>query len=72
MVDQYEIILPPFRRGFHIITDQILKNVDMFPEKGIMHIFIKHTSAALTINENADPSVTVDLENFMNHLIPDG
>jgi len=72
MIEQKEIILPSFNRGYHIITDYILKNTGQLPEKGLLHLFIKHTSAGLTINENADPSVTVDFENFMNHLIPDG
>jgi len=72
MIEQKEIILPSFNRGYHIITDYILKNTGHLPEKGLLHLFIKHTSAALTINENADPLVTVDFENFMNHLIPDG
>ncbi|MDY6800390.1 MAG: secondary thiamine-phosphate synthase enzyme YjbQ [Bacteroidota bacterium] len=72
MIEQKEIILPSFNRGYHIITDIILKNIGQLPEKGLLNIFIKHTSSALTINENADPSVTVDFESFMNHLIPDG
>lgn len=72
MIDQKEIILPAFQRGYHIITNQIVNNLDQLPEKGLLNIFIKHTSAALTINENADPSVCNDFESFMNHLIPDG
>lgn len=71
MIHQTEITLPAFKRGYHIITDKILRELDQLPEKGLMHIFIKHTSAGLTINENADPSVTVDFERFMNNLIPD-
>ncbi len=72
MINQFEITLPSFKRGYHIITNHILNAIQDLPEKGLMHIFIKHTSAALTINENADPSVTVDFENFTNSLIPDG
>jgi len=72
MIDQKEITLPAFKRGYHIITHLIKDELKNLPEKGLLHIFIKHTSAALTINENADPSVTVDFEQFMNHLIPDG
>ena len=72
MIVQKEISLPVFKRGFHIITNLILKEIGNLPEKGILNLFIKHTSAALTINENADPTVTLDFENFMNHLIPDG
>jgi len=72
MINQYEISIPQQKRGFHIITDYILNAIDDLPEQGIMNVFIKHTSAALTINENADPSVTVDFESFMSQLIPDG
>lgn len=72
MITQYELTLPAFSRGYHIITNHILNKLEELPEKGIMHIFLKHTSAGLTINENADPSVTVDFEQFMNNLIPDG
>ena len=72
MIEQIEITLPQYNRGFHIITNIIRQEIGNLPEKGLLHIFIKHTSAALTINENADPSVTVDFETFMNHLIPDG
>ncbi len=72
MINQYEITLPAFARGFHIITNYVLKEIGQLPEKGIMHIFLKHTSAGLTINENADPSVTTDFERFMNTMIPDG
>jgi secondary thiamine-phosphate synthase enzyme len=72
MINQYELTLPAFSRGYHIITNHILNKLEELPEKGIMHIFLKHTSAGLTINENADPSVTVDFERFMNDIIPDG
>ena len=72
MITQFEITMPSFKRGYHLITSHILDKISDLPEKGIMNIFIKHTSAALTINENADPSVTEDFESFMNHLVPDG
>ncbi|MEE4197234.1 MAG: secondary thiamine-phosphate synthase enzyme YjbQ [Bacteroidales bacterium] len=72
MIEQKEIILPSFDRGYHIITNYIIEQAGKLPEKGLLHLFIQHTSAAITINENADPSVTVDFENFMNRLIPDG
>ena len=72
MIEQKEITLPSYGRGYHIISNLITKEIDKLPEKGLLNIFIKHTSAALTINENADPSVTIDFERFMNHLIPDG
>ncbi|MBU8893532.1 MAG: YjbQ family protein, partial [Bacteroidales bacterium] len=72
MIEQKEITLPSYGRGYHIITNLITHEIAKLPEKGLVNIFIKHTSAALTINENADPSVTKDFENFMNHLVPDG
>ncbi len=72
MIHQYEITLPAFNRGYHIITNLILKEIDQLPEKGMMNVFIKHTSAAITINENADPSVLSDFESFTNKWIPDG
>lgn len=69
MVQQYEIVLPAFRRGFHIITNKIFETVGKLPEKGLMHVFIQHTSAALTINENADPTVLMDFETVFNNLV---
>jgi len=71
MIQQKEITLPSYGRGYHIITSIIEKNLDDLPENGLLNIFIKHTSAGLSINENADPSVTVDFESFMKHLVPE-
>jgi secondary thiamine-phosphate synthase enzyme len=71
MVTQKIIKLPRFPRGYHLISSYILKYLDDLPETGIAHIFIKHTSAALTLNENADPTVRDDFESFMNKLIPE-
>jgi secondary thiamine-phosphate synthase enzyme len=70
---QRTIRLPPARRGFHLITQEI---VDALPELaeievGWMQAFIQHTSASLTINENADPDVRVDFETAMNHAVPE-
>ena len=72
MINQIELTLPAYKRGYHIITQLLTRELIDLPEKGLLNIFIKHTSAALTINENADPSVLVDFENFTNKLIPDG
>lgn len=72
MIQQTEFSLPPFRRGFHLITDIILKNTGKLPEEGMMNIFVHHTSAGLTINENADPSVRRDLDGFFDHIAPEG
>jgi secondary thiamine-phosphate synthase enzyme len=62
------ITLPSFPRGFHIITKDI-ENALELPNSGVLHIFIKHTSAGLTINENADPTVLVDFESSFNNLV---
>lgn len=71
MIQQLEITLPSFKRGYHLVTDLISKELPQLPEKGLMNILIKHTSAAITLNENADPSVRDDFESFMNKLIPE-
>ena len=66
MVSQKTIQLPLFSRGFHLITDYILAEL---PElTGIVHVFIQHTSAGLTINENADSTVRIDFETFFNTM----
>ena len=73
MVKQVEFTLPAFDRGMHLITNIVKDAVkDILPEAGLLHLFVKHTSAALTLNENADPSVRYDMENFMSNLVPDG
>lgn len=68
---QKEITLPCFKRGFHIITDIIEQELNQFPfvKIGIVHIFIKHTSASITINENADPTVLEDFESSFNSIV---
>ena len=69
MTFQKEIIVGPFKRGFHIITGQIVNELPIMT--GIVNVFIKHTSASLTINENADSTVRDDLETFFNKLVPE-
>ncbi|HKK77177.1 MAG TPA: secondary thiamine-phosphate synthase enzyme YjbQ [Saprospiraceae bacterium] len=71
MVIHKEIQLPAFSRGYHLITQQVQAALDDLPLSGILHLFIKHTSAALTINENADPTVREDFESIFNKLIPE-
>lgn len=71
MVQQYEIRLPYFRRGIHLITHHIENQLQALPEKGLINIFIQHTSAGLTINENADPSVRTDLEKYFDKYVPE-
>lgn len=73
MWHQKEISISAKPRGFHLITDEILTQIDELKEikTGIAHIFIKHTSAGLTINENADPSVRRDFETHFNRMVPE-
>lgn len=71
MVEQIEITLPEFKRGYHLITRLIEQKLPPLPEKGIVNIFIKHTSAAISINENADPSVRHDFESILNRIVPE-
>ena len=71
MIIQKTIKLPSFPRGYHLITSLVENELDNLPQTGLVHIFIKHTSAALSLNENADPTVRYDFESFMNKLIPE-
>ena len=70
---QKTITLSPKSRGFHIITHDVLENIPELKDlkTGILQLFIKHTSASLTINENADPTVRTDLESHFNMLAPE-
>ena len=70
---QKTITLSPRSRGFHIITHDVLKNIPELKDlkTGILQLFIKHTSASLTINENADPTVRTDFESHFNMLAPE-
>lgn len=69
MIHQYHIQLPAHQRGFHLITRQVLSAIQEMPQQGILHVFIKHTSAGLTINENADPSVLDDFASSFDHIV---
>ena len=71
MIIQKTLILSPHPRGFHLITRKVEEAAGKLPDMGIMHILIQHTSAGLTLNENADPSVRQDFETFLNHLVPE-
>ena len=73
MWTQKEIIIKNRSRGFHLITDEIIKKLPELKKIniGILHIFINHTSASLTINENADSSVKTDLESHFNRMVPE-
>lgn len=70
---QKEIQLRSYPRGFHIITQEVQQALEELGqvEAGLLHVFIKHTSASLSINENADPTVREDFESFFNRTVPE-
>ncbi len=70
---QNEFRLAPYKRGYHLITDRVLGQIPevIDIQKGMLQVFIKHTSASLTINENADPTVRQDFESHMNIVVPE-
>lgn len=73
MWKQKEIRLKARNRGFHLVTDEVLAQLPELREfrVGLMNVLIKHTSASLTVNENADPSVRVDFESHFNRMVPE-
>lgn len=73
MIQQTEFTLTPKRRGFHLVTAEIMQHLPKpLPQQGILNIFVKHTSCALSINENADPDVRSDMEKIFNRLVKEG
>lgn len=70
MIQQVEFSLREKRRGFHLVTGEILQHLPQpLPETGLLNLFVKHTSCSLSINENADPDVRTDMEQIFNHLV---
>ena len=70
MIQQTEFTLEARPRGFHLITHEVQRHLPQpLPETGVLHLFIKHTSCALSINENADPDVRSDLEKIFNRMV---
>lgn len=69
MIRQCTFTLRPHGRGFHLVTDEIRRHLPELPATGLLHLFIRHTSAGLSINENADPDVRQDLEAIFNRLV---
>lgn len=71
---QKSISLRARSRGFHLVTDEIIQAIPEIKtiKTGMLQVFIQHTSASLTINENADPTVRVDFETWMNKAVPEG
>lgn len=68
---QKEIVLRPRKRGIYLVTNEILQELPQLPDVGLLNLFIQHTSAALSVNENADPDVREDMEYIINKLVPD-
>jgi len=71
MMRQINIKLESYPRGFHLITDEVLRFLPNLPKVGMLNLFLRHTSAGLTINENADSTVRDDFESSFNHLVPE-
>ena len=74
MWTQHQLTLPPVRRGFHLITREVVAAVPELAgvQVGLLHVWIQHTSASLTVNENASPDVRRDFERYFNQAVPDG
>lgn len=72
MITQKEISLPAMGKGFHLIDSIVMDAIGDLPETGLINLFIKHTSAALMLNENADPDVRVDLNTLFEKIAPEG
>ncbi len=70
---QSAIALNPYARGFHLITNEVLSAIPEIRKIniGILQVFVQHTSASLTINENADPTVRLDFESHINKMVPE-
>ncbi len=73
-IRQRTLVLTPKRRGFHLVTAEVLSGIPELAEfeRGIAHLFLMHTSASLSLNENADPDVRRDLEGIFDRLVPEG
>ena len=72
MIHQTEFSLSPKRRGCHLITGEIISQLPRpLPNAGMLNLFVKHTSCALSINENADPDVRTDMAKILDHLVPE-
>lgn len=71
MITQKEFALSPRSRGVHLVTEEVMQHLPQLPAEGLLHLFIKHTSAGICINENADPSVRRDLHIIFNELVPE-
>ena len=71
MVSQTSFRLSARPRGFHVVTREIMEHLPTLPRTGLLNLFIQHTSAAITVNEAADPDVLTDFESIFNQLVPE-
>lgn len=71
MVEQVEFTLRPYPHGIHLVTGEVMRQLPPLPERGLLNLLIKHTSAALALNENADPDVRHDLNMIFDRLVPE-
>ncbi len=71
MTSQVEITLKARPRGCHLVTREITSQLPPLPSSGVLHLFVKHTSCGLCINENADPDVRHDMSAILDHLVPE-
>ncbi|MGM0649953.1 MAG: secondary thiamine-phosphate synthase enzyme YjbQ [Bacteroidota bacterium] len=71
VIFQKIIHIPPKKQGFHLITNDVLEHIPQLPNNGMLNVFLTHTSAGLTINENASQTVRLDFHNFLQKLIPE-
>lgn len=69
MIEQTTFTLRSRSRGFHLVTDEVVRHLPKLPQTGILQLFIQHTSAGLTLNENADPDVQVDMGAIFDRLV---
>lgn len=72
MIQQVEFALAPRKRGCHLVTSEIVSHIPQLPQVGVLNLFVKHTSCALTVNENFDPDVRRDMNMLFDRLAPDG
>ena len=72
MIQQVEFSLRPLPRGFHLVTNEVMRNLPALPKTGILNLFVRHTSCGLSLNENFDPDVRHDLKGIFERLVPDG
>ncbi|MDE7475713.1 MAG: secondary thiamine-phosphate synthase enzyme YjbQ [Duncaniella sp.] len=71
MISQVEFTLRAYPRGIHLVTGEVMRQLPQLPQCGILNLLIKHTSAALALNENADPDVRHDLRTIFDRLVPE-